>query len=142
MQSELSVRQILREAIEVTKEAPEGLQLIAFPKIFDFLAGSQTQAVQAPGFHSRPRRQDGVALGNTERRSRSGIGPKQATIQVLEAGFFDQPKTIEAIAQHLRQDLVLTFTSKLLATTLGRLVREGLLRRKQNSEGKYEYQKI
>jgi hypothetical protein len=141
MEGQESVRQILRETIEVVKEAPEGLQMIAFPKVFDFLAGSQGEALRSDGHRGSARKKE-IAAPNTTRRSRSIAGPKQATAQALEDGFFDQPQTMESLAVHMKQDLALTFARKHLATALARLVRDGRLRRKQNAEGHYEYQRI
>jgi hypothetical protein len=143
MQSQESVRQILKEAIEITKEVPEGLQMIAFPKIFDFLAGSQAKGMRTGGFHAHAdSRPEDLTHEKTARRTRSGNGPKQTTAQAVEDGFFDQPQTIETLAQHLKQDLAVRFERKHLATALARLVRDGRLRRKQNEDGKYAYQKI
>jgi hypothetical protein len=143
-----TVREILREAVEVTKELPAELRSVAFDKVLDLLAsgvstqeeGSPTSKAPETPRDEQPKKKE--ALAKTARKSRNGTGPKPATLQALESGFFDQPQTIETLARHLKQDLVLTFTSQLLGTVLARLVREGRLGRKQNQEGRYEYYKI
>jgi hypothetical protein len=143
MQRQESVREILREAIEVTKEAPEGLQAIAFPRIFDLLAESQAKGMRTVGVGAHPdSRREELTAEKTVRRSRSGNGPKQTTARAVEEGFFDQPQTLETLAQHLKQDRAVTFEGKHLATALARLVRDGRLRRRPNDDGKYAYQKI
>jgi hypothetical protein len=145
MQQEV-VREILRDAIDVTKELPSELRSVAFGRVLDLLSDSfsaqraEAGASKAPDrVRERPKKE---ALGKPVRRSRNGSGPKQATVHAIENGFFDQPQTIETLAQHLKQDLVLTFNSQLLGTALARLVRDGRLGRKQNKEGRYEYHKI
>lgn len=138
-----AVRGILRDAVDVTKEVPPELRSIAFAKVFELLTnGASIREGDSSASKSPERSKRKEALGKGARRSRNGFGPKQVVIQALENGFFDQPKTIESLAQHLKQDFALTFVSARLATALARLVRDGQLRRKQNQEGRYEYQRI
>jgi len=144
MQQEV-VREILRDAIDVTKELPPELRPVAFGRVLDLLSDSfspQRAEAGAPKALEKVReRSTKEALGKPVRRSRSGIGPKQGTLQALESGFFDQPQTLETLAQHLKQDFALTFTVQLLGTVLTRLVRDGRLKREQNAEGRYAYHK-
>jgi hypothetical protein len=137
------VREILRDAVDVTKEVPSELRSIAFTKVFELLTnGGSIREEDSSASKSPERSKKKEPLGKGVRRPRNGLGPKQVVIQSLENSFFDQPKTIESLAQHLKQDFALTFVSARLATALARLVRDGQLRRKQNQEGRYEYQKI
>lgn len=144
MQQEV-VREILRDAIDVTKELPAELRPVAFGRVLDLLSDSFSQKPAEGGAPKAPEklgeRSKKDALGKPVRRSRGGIGPKQATLQALENGFFDQPQTLETLAQHLKQDFALTFTLQVLGTVLMRLVREGRLRREQNGESRYAYHK-
>ncbi len=144
MQQE-AVREILRDAIDVTKELPAELRPVAFGRVLDLLSDSfSPQRVEAATPKAPEKVRDRFkreALGKPARRSRGGIGPKQATLQALESGFFDQAQTLETLAQHLKQDFALTFTLQVLGTVLMRLVREGRLKREQNGEGRYAYHK-
>lgn len=81
--------------------------------------------------------------GGRRGRGRAGangrVGPKRALEDLLEAGYFDEPRSMGAMIEHLQHRRALTFTSSDMGPTLIRLVREGKLQRLRNAENQYEY---
>jgi hypothetical protein len=74
-------------------------------------------------------------------RGNARVGPKAALEQLLELGYFDQPRTIRDIVSHLQQRRALTFASTDISPTLVRLLREQKLDRLRNADNQYEYRR-
>ena len=66
-------------------------------------------------------------------------GPKAALEQLLNSGYFDTPRIIADIREHLRHKRGHTYTLQDLSPTLVRLVRDEKLDRDRNAAGQYEY---
>ena len=71
----------------------------------------------------------------------SGAGANATLNQLAQGAFFDKPRTINDIIEHCKHNLARTFKANEFSGKLGRMVRDGELSRKKNSDNQYEYQK-
>ena len=83
------------------------------------------------------------AAVKTAKRSRSSGSPGAfATISdLVETGFFKTPRTIKAIIEHAGDARGHHYKPNECSPALLRLLRDGKLTRKKNSDGQYEYTK-
>lgn len=80
---------------------------------------------------------------HSEVRERKPTGATKAMHQLLDTDFFDQPKTIAAIASRYNQEFNGDFKTSEISGILLKSVKENLLKRKKNQDNKrYEYVKI
>lgn len=70
----------------------------------------------------------------------SGQGAVATLIKLVNEGFFGKPKSIGDIIEHCNHNLARKFKANEFSGKLGRLVREGSLKRSKNAENQYEYQ--
>ncbi len=133
------LRQIVSEALSVVSELPVALQPVAFGKAFEYLATEHCGSTLRTGIDQKSSL--GMSPRNGAKRARSATGPKQLCQQLLDRGFFDELRPIEAVVDNLKLNHARVVESKDIATSVARLVREGKLRREKNSEGKYAYQR-
>jgi hypothetical protein len=137
-------REIVGRALGVVDEVPAGLRAAAFCKTFDFLADGDEPEQPPPGSVLNRRRHPTVqdrGEGASSTKSRSSSGPKGLAERLLESGFFDEARSVEAVAGHMRLNYARTYLSKDVSKTLIRLVQEGKLRREKNADGKLLYKK-
>jgi len=73
------------------------------------------------------------------RRSSSRPGPTQATEALIDSGFFKTGRTLGDIRVELRDTRGLSYKSSDLSPIMTRLLRDGKLTRKRNSDSQYEY---
>lgn len=59
---------------------------------------------------------------------------------LVDDGFFSSPKSIGDIVTHCEHNMARKFKSNEFSAKLGRLVRDGDLKRTKNSDNQYEYQ--
>lgn len=148
MTSQAEVSEVLSEALALTEGVPEGMRRAAFEKVFDLLAarvvgvGSSDAHVidfgaSGPNLEPREKPRD----RRTGSSARAKEGPKHAVDSLIDSGYFDEARTLDDLAIHLKHECALVFERRHLATALAREVRDGRLRRVKNSEGKYEYQR-
>lgn len=71
----------------------------------------------------------------------SGTGAVATVSQLAESGFFSKPKTINDIIEHCSTNLARKFKPNEFSSKLGRMVRDGQLKRKKNVDKQYEYSK-
>jgi len=84
------------------------------------------------------RLQDGTGI-----RERKPTGATKAMHRLLQSDFFDQPKTIAAIAERYNQEFNENFKTSEISGILLKSVKENLLKREKNQENKrYEYVKV
>jgi hypothetical protein len=83
----------------------------------------------------------GESAAATVRKNRGEYGSRAvATLnQLVAAGFFKKPQTINDIIEHCKHNLARTFKANDFSGKLGLLVRSGELSRKKNVYGQYEY---
>jgi len=73
----------------------------------------------------------------TARKGRKG--PSSILDELIEDGFFNQPKTIKEIIVHCSSQKARILKANELSPTLGRFVRNKKLKRNKNSDGQYQY---
>lgn len=66
-------------------------------------------------------------------------GPKQIVGELIDQGFFKQPRIIGEIIQHLKESRGRTYKVTALSPALVRLLRDERLDREKNADGQYEY---
>lgn len=74
-----------------------------------------------------------------KRRTGGKPGPKKIIGELIDNGFFAEPKIIGDIIQHLQDSRGRTYKSTELSPALVRLLRDERLEREKNSDGQYEY---
>lgn len=75
-------------------------------------------------------------------RERKSTGATKAMYQLLDTDFFDQPKSISAIANRYNQEFSQIFKTSEISGILLKSVKENVLKRNKNLENKrYEYVK-
>jgi hypothetical protein len=72
-------------------------------------------------------------------RAMSGSGAIATLNRTFEAGFFKQPRSINAIIQHCETNLARKIRANEISGKLARMVRSNQLKRAKNSDGQYEY---
>ncbi len=78
----------------------------------------------------------------TNTRERKSTGATKAMYRLLQSDFFDQPKTIAAIAERYNEEFNENFKTSEISGILLKSVKENLLKREKNQENKrYEYVK-
>jgi hypothetical protein len=89
---------------------------------------------------SRPEQAGGAEKGqkSAPRRSRRR-GPKTILSELIDEGFFSQPRTISDAQEQLRHKKGVRFTLQDLSPAFVRLLRDGRLDRDRNESGQYEY---
>ena len=85
-----------------------------------------------------------AAEGSSEKKKKkapSGTGAPATLSQLLSTTFFDKPRTINDLIEHCKHNLARTFKANEFSGKLGRMVRNGELTRKKNTDKQYEYKK-
>jgi hypothetical protein len=131
---------IVSEALVVVSDLPEGLQPVAFAKSFDYLTAVRRRGLEI-GVAARAESPE-RSIRSGAKKTRSSTGPKHLCERLLDQAFFDQLRTIEEVVEHLKLGHARVVESKHIATALARLIREGKLRREQNPDGRYAYQRV
>ena len=132
---------LFQQAADIASLVPEGLQTIAFEKALEIILVNNAAITR----RKTPQRVRIVGPHETLRGGRVGvrapgrIGPKSALSQLLEQGYFAIRRQIADIQSHLKDSHGHEYSSKELAVSLLRLVREGGLKRGKSAEGQYEY---
>jgi len=75
----------------------------------------------------------------TAARTSRRRGPKTALGELIDEGYFGEPRTMNEAQQQLRHKKGLRFTLQDLSPSLVRLLREGRLDRDRNASSQYEY---
>jgi hypothetical protein len=136
---------LFQQAAEIASLVPEGLQTIAFEKALEIILVNNAaitrrrtpQRVRTAGQHETLG--GGRGVGRAAARAPGRVGPKSALSQLLEQGYFAIRREIADIQSHLKDSHGHEYSSKELAVSLLRLVREGGLKRGKSAEGQYQY---
>ena len=75
------------------------------------------------------------------KKAPTGTGAPATLTQLLAGTFFDKPRTINDLIEHCKHNLARTFKANEFSGKLGRMVRDGELTRKKNTDKQYEYKK-
>jgi hypothetical protein len=92
----------------------------------------------------RPKREatvDEPTAKTSKKSSRSRPGPRAALNQLLNDGYFDSPRRIAEIQQHLVHSRAHKYKVSELSPTLVRMIRDQVLDRNRASDGQYEYKR-
>jgi len=85
-----------------------------------------------------PRGSGKLAAG---KRKAGGTGAMPTLSQLLDEEFFKKPQTLNQILEHCSSAKARIFKASQFSGPLGRLVRDGKLKRKKNADAQYEYWK-
>lgn len=77
--------------------------------------------------------------GKKKRSGSSRPGPKGMLEKLVAEGFFKKPKVLKDIIEHCRVNLVLNYKQGDFSGPLGRLTRDGVLKREKNESGQFQY---
>ena len=72
-------------------------------------------------------------------KKKSGLGPKAAILEMIEAGYFSKVRTGSELQEYLKKNRGFGFGTDQLRVALLRLLRDQKLDRDQNAEGQYVY---
>jgi hypothetical protein len=75
----------------------------------------------------------------SKRSSGGRPGPKRIIGELIDGGFFNEPKLIRDVIAHLQDTRGRKYKATDLSPALVRLLRDGRLERAKNSDGQYEY---
>lgn len=126
----------------------EAVQLRIVELVFGLESGDDI-ADEKPGTPSSPKRRAAkrksakTASPTTPKKAgmkASGQGAVASLGKLVEEGFFSKPKSLGDIIKHCDLHLARKFKTNEFSGKLGRLVREGTLKRSKNAENQYEYQ--
>lgn len=78
---------------------------------------------------------------NKKKAPVAGSGAYGTVAKLAETEFFSKPKTIQDIIKHCETNLARKFKANEFSGKLARMVRDGTLTRKKNSDNQYEYTK-
>ncbi len=98
------------------------------------------KSAQAPRRRSGSKKTKTKKTEKPKRGARGRPGPKAVIENLIQAGFFKDPKTISDIQDHLQMKLGHSYKPTDLSPALTRLLRDSQLDRNRNENGKYEYQ--
>lgn len=130
----------------------EAVQLKIAEKLLDIFfvndqeTGEESQEQTESNFASRRAKRistNSRVPDGTGVRERKSTGATKAMYRLLQSDFFDQPKTIAAIAERYNEDFNENFKTSEISGILLKSVKENLLKREKNQENKrYEYVRV
>lgn len=71
----------------------------------------------------------------------AGSGAGALLVNLVDGDFFQKPRTINDIVEYFKVNQARTIKPNEISGKLGRLVRDGKLKRKKNAENQFEYSK-
>jgi len=77
----------------------------------------------------------------TDKKSPSKKGPGYYLSQLIDEGYFDKPRQINSIVEHLKTNNAITYKTSDLSTPLRRLIQSKKLKRTKNADKQFEYEK-
>ncbi len=86
---------------------------------------------------TRPAKQKEGAAGKAKGVGRPG--GKLMLDRLLSEGFFKKPRTIKQLVEHCEHNLAFKYKQSDFSGSLGRLTRDGKLKRTKNADKQYEY---
>lgn len=109
--------------------------------------GSDEEAGEgAPAKQSRPRRRarkkpgkSPAAAATTKAKGSGRPGGKAMLDRLHGEGFFKKPKAIKQLVEHCEHNLAFKYKQSDFSGPLGRLTRDGKLKRTKNADKQYEY---
>jgi hypothetical protein len=108
------------------KPATEATGTVHASSASDTTSGSGSSSATAP---PRPARQ----------KTPNGFKPSDAVRQMIDEGFFNQPRDLASVRTHLKDVLARDVPVTTLSPLFTRLLRTNDLHRRKNSDSKYEY---
>ena len=126
----------------------EAVQLRLIELVFEAAEGGSDEesGKRAQAKADRPRRQAGkkpakspAAAATSKAKGSRRPGGKVMLDRVHGAGFFKKPKTIKQLVEHCEHNLAFKYKQSDFSGPLGRLTRDGKLKRTKNADKQYEY---
>jgi len=118
-------------------EAPEGAA--AAPATSDSSSSRKRPAKKGPPTSRASRVDRASAAGQKPGRARKGAA---AVLQeLIDDGFFQAKRTINAIIEQARSQKARVFKANELSGPLARFIRDKRLKRQKNTDGQFEYHK-
>lgn len=77
--------------------------------------------------------------GGAKKSKTKSTGPTTILSALIDEGFFSKHQTINNIIEYVKNQKAMVLKTNEISTPLGRLVRDGRLKREKNSDGQYEY---
>jgi hypothetical protein len=106
-------------------------------KIMDTNENKENQKVT----RKKQRRSSQPSLEKNDKKSSSRKGPIYYLSLLIDDGYFNQPRQINAIVEHLKDDKAIIYKANAISTALRRLISSNKLKRNKNAENQYEYEK-
>ncbi|HEX9641193.1 MAG TPA: hypothetical protein VGB13_07755 [Candidatus Krumholzibacteria bacterium] len=151
-----TIKEQLRELAGIINTfKSEAVQLRLIELVFEAAeAGARGQSGKAEGGEGavgrrsrRPTRSK--PSGPKEKEERSGKtkggrrpGGKATLERLIGEGFFKKAKTIKQVVEHCDHNLALKYKQSNFSGPLGRLTRDGQLKRTKNADKQYEYSQV
>ncbi len=126
----------------------EAVQLRLIELVFKTAEGGSDEesSIDAPSNEVRPRRKASRPAGNLpaaaaipKAKGSGRPGGKAMLDRLLSEGFFKKPKTIKQVVEHCEHNLAFKYKQSDFSGPLGRLTRDGKLKRTKNADKQYEY---
>lgn len=76
---------------------------------------------------------------NPSKSNGSRKSPLQSVEELIKENYFSDRRKAKDIIPYIKDNKAITITASTLATVLGRLIKNGKLKREKNSDGQYEY---
>lgn len=82
-----------------------------------------------------------MTVGKKKVSKKGRPGPAKILYELIEEGFFNEPKTINEIISHCSSQKARILKANELSPPLARFVRDKKLKRDKNPDGQYQYEK-
>lgn len=147
------LKQVFKRAADIASSVPAALRQAAFNRALDTLLPKplgdplkepESKRGRKGSRRKVPKRADAAAQPGKKpiaRRSSGRLGPKAALEELLQASFWNQPRTIGQLREHLRTIRGHNYKVQELSPALGRLLRDEKIERAKNKESQYEYKR-
>lgn len=135
------IRELFRNALQLAEELPDKMQEAGFNKAVDLLAQREgREQVTNRGKEQRGHASSSRPRSTPVRPKRSGRpGPKAAIAELVDTEFLRGFRTVPQMQDQLKQKRGHEYSLNELAISAVRLVRDDVLDRETNKEGKYAY---
>lgn len=128
------------------KKVGKGYEYMIMQPGEEYLTGERKKSASAPGSRNKsaaPRAKSAKKNNNSSNSRRNSSPGKKALLEeLISAGYFDKPRTINDVIEHLKQVRAYSYKSNELSPYFISSVRGGVLSRTKNDNGQWQYSKI
>ncbi|HWO40202.1 MAG TPA: hypothetical protein VNO43_00165 [Candidatus Eisenbacteria bacterium] len=143
------IKEQLKElAVVINSFKSEAVQLRLVELVFEAVESGpiERSSGDSPALAARPRRQArkkaasaSAAAGSPKAKGAGRPGGKAMLDRLLAEGLFKKPKTIKQLVDHCEHNLAFKYKQSDFSGPLGRMTRDGKLKRTKNADKQYEY---